>query len=80
MSYYDTIQTHKEVPLPNFAKLADNQLFLTEFRISDAQAIALRNYLDQTQEMPSRLVKALHIDDCGMTDFQFSQILQGVAA
>ena len=80
MNYYETLRVHREVPLPNFAKLTDNVLVLTEFRISDAQALALSNYLDQTQDMSSNLVKALHIDDCGMTDHQFSLILQGLAA
>lgn len=80
MNYYETLRVHGEVPLPNFAKLTDNELVLTEFRISDAQALALSNYLDQTQDMSANLVKALHIDDCGMTDYQFSLILQGLAA
>ena len=69
-----------EKPLPTFAKFNQNCLFLSEFRISDNMAEALKSYLIFTKNDPSRIVKKLYIDDCGMRDHQFAEILKGISA
>ena len=77
--YFDRCQKLMEKPLPAFAKFNQNCLFLSEFRISDNMAEALKSYLEFTKGNPAREVKKLYIDDCGMRDHQFAEILRGIA-
>ena len=79
-AYFDRCQQLMEKPLPTFAKFNQNCLFLSEFRISDNMAEALKSYLIFTKNDPSRIVKKLYIDDCGMRDHQFAEILKGIVA
>jgi hypothetical protein len=68
-----------EKPLPTFAKFNQNCLFLSEFRISDNMALALKSYLEFTKLDPARHIRKLYIDDCGMRDHQFAIILDGIS-
>ena len=68
-----------EKPLPAFAKFNNNCLFLSEVRISDNMAQALKSYLEVTKNDPLRIARKLYIDDCGMRDHQFATILEGIA-
>jgi len=57
-----------EIPIPAFAKMSKNCLFLSEFGISDCMAEALKAFLQAAKDSPKRQVKRLFIDDCGMRD------------
>ena len=73
--YFSKFLEMQELPLPNYAQLKNNCLFLSEFKITDTQASALKHFLINMKSHPKRFVKKLFIDDCGMTDSQFAQIL-----
>ena len=41
-------------------------------------AETLKSFLEAVSSIPHKQVKRLYIDDCQMTDEQFSKILQGI--
>lgn len=77
-NYFKTCAKQQEAPLPAFARLYGHCLFLTECRVSATMAQALGEYLNATKYHPQKITKQLFIDDCGMTDGSFAQILQGL--
>lgn len=77
-NYFKTCIRNREAPLPAFARLYRHCLFLTECRVSETMSKALAEYLRATQSDPQKITKCLFIDDCGMKDGQFAQILQGL--
>ena len=66
--YYENSQEAGVVPLPTFARLTKNCLFLSQIRITDTNAISLRKFLEASKNLESNHVKKLFIDDCGMRD------------
>jgi len=66
--YYANCLNKGEIAIPAFAKINKNCLFLSEFRISDCMAEALKAFLQSAKGNPKRQVKKLFIDDCGMQD------------
>ena len=73
--YFENIQERGEVPLPTFARMTKNCLYLSQILITDSHALALKKFLEASKGLKSNFVKKLYIDDCGMRDEQFTQIL-----
>ena len=69
--YFQECMKRQEVPLPNFACLKDDCLFLSQIKIKDTMAEALNSYLAETKEA----VDKVFIDDCGMSNGQLTTIL-----
>lgn len=79
-----------EVPVPHFAQLVGNKLFLTQDNISDGQAAALADLLykagdqkvlvmrNETEVQNERLIQTLVIDDCKLSDSNFAKILDAI--
>ena len=80
LNYLENYTKMKQVPVPTFAHIQKNCLFLNELRFNDEMSLALSQYLKAIKDSPEKRVKCLSIDNCSMKDAQFAQILEGIAA
>lgn len=78
LKFMNKIESSQQAPLPTFARILKNQLFLNELRFTDEMAQGLSDYLLAVKGYPSKITKTLCIDNCNMKDGQFAQILKGV--
>ena len=74
------IEKGQQAPLPTFARILKNQLFLSELRFTDEMAQALSDYLVAVKDYPSKITKSFYVDNCNMKDGQLAQILKGFVA
>ena len=47
-------------------------------RIQNSQAEDLKEFLIEAADIPDYQIQQMYIDDCGMNDYQFAQILEGL--
>lgn len=76
-NHFENCKKRMVVPVPAYVKIKDQQLYLTQSSFSDEMAENLKEFLVSQKSVQSYQIKLLCIDDCGMTDFQFSKILEG---
>lgn len=76
---YRIIQDHNHiVPIPNYVTFSQHVMLLSQQRISDVEAIALKQYLFNTKNITTKRVYKLVIETCHLKDEQLSQLLQGI--
>ena len=74
------------MPIPFFSKIVNNELRLKSIFIGPAQAKALSNFLikaddrkyNKFAESREMLIKQLFLDDCGLKDESFAEILKSL--
>ena len=79
--YFQTNARSPELYMPNFAKITRNVLMLNEIKISEVQAIALKNFLlksDSRDRTPHFNVRKLVINSCKAPDSHLARILEGL--
>lgn len=80
--------SQKIMPVPLlFKHMDDNFIYLKGLKVTMEQAMAIKEILIQAAESGSKssedspfLIKTLVIDDCGMTDDVFAEIMKGIVA
>lgn len=89
IEYFKNCNASEINPVPLlFKSLQSNTLYFKGMRVSFEQAIAIRRILEENAKLEKEttpkdnpfLIKTLVIDDCGMTDKVFEQILIGIVA
>ena len=78
--YFEKVRENKEIANPAFAQphMTQNTLLLKGQTVVDGQAIALREFLSQTQDVDICIVKKLIMDECVINDESLSCILEGL--
>ncbi len=79
IDFFNICNSRKVIPLPSFTKIKDKTLYLTQIIINDIQAQNLQEFLVSHKDVSEYQIKMICIDDCGMTDVQFSRILKGLS-
>jgi len=68
----------KLVPNPNFISFCAHYLFLSQQRIQESEAIALKHYLKKVGSLSEKRIKRLIIEQCSMSDESLNYVLQGI--
>ena len=84
--YIESCTKDFSMPIPFFAKITNNGLKLKKEFVTDAQAHALSQYLINSNQLKLQQFKLfsqnqiqfLHLDDCGIKDAGFSEILKAL--
>lgn len=69
LTFFENVQKYEDLAVPAFTKIKDQCLFLSEFKITDATAAGLENFIAAAKNQKQYQLQSLVIDDCGMTDF-----------
>lgn len=78
IQFMTTLQKAFQLSMPTFARITNNQLFLSELNVTKEMAKALSQYLMSMKNNPSAQIRALNINDCKLRDEQFAQILESL--